>query len=1472
MSVSTTGSGLHFDSTIDDSQFQASINRMNSSINNFTGNIEDQGNQIERLARQVSVAAASFSFKIDGGFIAKLDKARAEFLQLKVAFSAMLKSKAEVDALMKEISVLAGATPFGLSELAEAAKALLANGSAAGTLVEELRMLGEIAYGVSEPISSLVTIYTSLRAQNLAYAKEIQQFAGLGIPIYAELANVLNIDRESVDQFVNAGKVGFAEVQQAFTNLTASGSIFGDLIQEQSDVSIQQIERFKEAWTSMLAETGKSKIGTSGSDVESTSGLVTSYQKVLDVLKSVKEAQDAFDTVKGIVTLGNSASTLTEEVMIGTELTNVTRALTLEEGLRMAQTEIATGLQGISNGLMAAAVNPYVLAGVAAVALGVAIYALNDSMTDQEKAQKIITEQNQEYAKSAEELKSKVSDLNGLLFDKSATDFQQTKAFAELQKQYPGVFDNLSKEAYLKMGIADAQKLINSENDKNEVADLGKRYEDASEKVNTLSAKIKSLNEIVEVGGDPHGAISSEIIRATEELQVAKVAATELGTSFSKQHEAWKVSLMTDEQKIKHYTNLRNELTRQKDLINKINIGAGGLQSIFSTLSLNNINSQLDFFNDNIKASTNNIALKGSIAGLDEAISNEKTKQSNSANHTQYQKYQKKIDILETRKEKITEDPVKVEQEAAKRKTDMIVKIDDLHRKYNDKSITDDEQKLLDIRQQYASLRKEIDAYNADPKNTKKINKDLKPELEKALENQQYESDTNNLKASLDKQKQIYEEYEQYKNDFGKAAADKKYESDLKTYSTYLEKLEAERSVLLAKDPKDMNGFEKERLTEYNTRINEQVKLQHDAQAKLLLENRTYEQLKLAATDHYNADILKMQGENLEGSRALRTKAYEDELGSLSDSLLSKSDVYKKAADEALHYTKVELVKEIAALEKVLASGVIPADQVGAVQKNLDDLKLTLSIGVDQGNLKALKDEYTRVSNQLKPQKDKDGKEIILSEKESKAITKRLVGIQKKIDEIDHNGDGVANWGDKISEHFSYLTQDFSTAAAGMSKDLGVVSGKFNDLSTAFGGNETQLGYLLGTIGQLAGAASDAAGAAASFYTGDIVGGVTKTISAVTKVLSIGKKVKEMNAAARKEVDDFYKSAVAGEIEYQASLRDRELQTVRNNKTALQGIRDEVELRKKDKEAYSKESEEIMGKLQGQSYVESETYTHGTWFRKAKVNKTYGSLAGKSFNELSQLLTEGKLEGDTKGLVERLKELEEKGYDAEQAMAGLAKETAELFTATTSDNLTNALADMFANGKTSAEDLADFFKTTMDDAALSIFKNKVLADAMEKFYDEFDNAAESGDELTLDEIARLNGLFNSLTGDAIQKFEEYKKITGSDLNSGDTTGSSQTGVSGAIVGAALTEGTANRVLGIAISQYDEIKRQGQSSQAYFYMAATNFQVQLQIEQNTFRTANNTDGIAEKLDVIAANTKPAGGISLEQSLRDKGIKY
>ena len=102
---------------------------------------------------------------------------------------------------------------------------------------------------------------------------------------------------------------------------------------------------------------------------------------------------------------------------------------------------------------------------------------------------------------------------------------------------------------------------------------------------------------------------------------------------------------------------------------------------------------------------------------------------------------------------------------------------------------------------------------------------------------------------------------------------------------------------------------------------------------------------------------------------------------------------------------------------------------------------------------------------------------------------------------------------------------------------------------------------------------------------------------------------------------------------------------------------------------------------------------------------------------------------------------------------------------------------MFREGKTGAKDLANFFEDSMGDAAMSIFKNKVLADAMEKFYKRFTEVSQSEEGLTADSIATLKRDWMADTEAKAKEWAEWQKVTGIDTNKGSQ---SQSGISRSI--------------------------------------------------------------------------------------------
>lgn len=241
---------------------------------------------------------------------------RGQFQQLEIAFSTMLKSKEKADKLMAELVDIAAKTPFDLQGVASSAKQMLAYGSQAENVGDELIMLGNVAAGVGAQLSEIAYLYGTLRTQGRAYAVDIRQFAGRGIPIYEELAKVLGVTKDEVAGFVTAGKVGFKEVEQAFKNMTSESGIYYNLMQEQSKSLTGQISNLGDAWDTMLNNIGKGTQGIASAGISGLKYLVENYENVGKILVSLVAAYGAYRTAIMLSTVAASKHTLAEIALI----------------------------------------------------------------------------------------------------------------------------------------------------------------------------------------------------------------------------------------------------------------------------------------------------------------------------------------------------------------------------------------------------------------------------------------------------------------------------------------------------------------------------------------------------------------------------------------------------------------------------------------------------------------------------------------------------------------------------------------------------------------------------------------------------------------------------------------------------------------------------------------------------------------------------------------------------------------------------------------------------------------------------------------------------------------------------------------------------------------------------------------------------------------------------------------------------
>lgn len=301
---------LAFKATLDINDFNVSAQAMERSIKQVSSTAVSESSVMDNSIQSFAQNGAKYivSYLVGQGMgtlLQSIVQTRGQFQQLEIAFTTMLKSGTQAKGLMDRLIDTAAKTPFDLSGIASSAKQMLAYGSTVDNVVDELVMLGNVASGVGAPLQDIVYLYGTLRTQGRAFTVDIRQFAGRGIPIYEELAKVLGVTKDEVSSLVTEGKVGFAEVEKAFQNMTGKAGTYYNLMQEQSKSLTGMISNMGDAWEQSLNKLGADNQDVFAGAIESATYMAEHLDDILRILKAVAIG---YGSVKAAIVLNTLAT------------------------------------------------------------------------------------------------------------------------------------------------------------------------------------------------------------------------------------------------------------------------------------------------------------------------------------------------------------------------------------------------------------------------------------------------------------------------------------------------------------------------------------------------------------------------------------------------------------------------------------------------------------------------------------------------------------------------------------------------------------------------------------------------------------------------------------------------------------------------------------------------------------------------------------------------------------------------------------------------------------------------------------------------------------------------------------------------------------------------------------------------------------------------------------------------------------
>lgn len=135
-----------------------------------------------------------------------------------------LKDRGKAIAMNNELKAFARRAPIPIQDMRQQA-AMLAPVFKDQTM-KYFKMLGDVVSGSGGDFGNIAYNFAQIKSMGRTYGIDLRQFAMQNIPIWQELAKVLNVPVEKMEEISTSGKITFDVVAKAFENMTKEGGIY----------------------------------------------------------------------------------------------------------------------------------------------------------------------------------------------------------------------------------------------------------------------------------------------------------------------------------------------------------------------------------------------------------------------------------------------------------------------------------------------------------------------------------------------------------------------------------------------------------------------------------------------------------------------------------------------------------------------------------------------------------------------------------------------------------------------------------------------------------------------------------------------------------------------------------------------------------------------------------------------------------------------------------------------------------------------------------------------------------------------------------------------------------------------------------------------------------------------------------------------------------------------------------------------
>lgn len=401
-------------------------------------------------------------------FVRGLYTIGGEFQKQRIALTSILGDNMKAETIFNRIKDLAVVSLFQFKELTSYTKQLSAYSIPYEELYDTTKRLADISAGVGVDMGRIILAYGQVRSAAFLRGQELRQFTEAGIPLVDELAKrftkLTGVVTSAGDVFdkISRKEVSFGMVKDVLWELTNEGGKFYNMQEALAESLAGKWSNLQDAWDVMMADIAESNSGVLSDSLELLTDLMKHWEAVADILGILVGLYGSYKTAVIAVNVAQKSSFAISQMQA--------YYTWLNKGVKV--TKAAAVAQWALNSAMK--VNPWVFW---ITTLGAIVTTLTVFQEKVETVAEKIKKLNIEFSKNIEKIKEEESKAKGYIsriFDKTNGIDAQRRAYLNLQKIYPSLFENMKFEQFLLEGEYQAiQKVVSASREREKVKSAG---------------------------------------------------------------------------------------------------------------------------------------------------------------------------------------------------------------------------------------------------------------------------------------------------------------------------------------------------------------------------------------------------------------------------------------------------------------------------------------------------------------------------------------------------------------------------------------------------------------------------------------------------------------------------------------------------------------------------------------------------------------------------------------------------------------------------------------------------------------------------------------------------------------------------------------------------------------------------------------------------------------------------------------